>query len=155
MKHYFVCILMFFCAGAGHAQVTLEQCKAWAQGNYPVIKQYNLVEQSRRFTVENAAKAWLPKAVVSGTASYQSDVTTIPIDIPGVDIPTLSKDQYDVNITVSQQVYDGGAVSSAKRLAEAQGDVGREQVSVAMYDVNRRIDELFFGILVLDEQIAR
>lgn len=155
MKHYFVCILMFFCAGAGHAQVTLEQCKAWAQGNYPVIKQYNLVEQSRRFTVENAAKAWLPKAVVSGTASYQSDVTTIPIDIPGVDIPTLSKDQYDVNITVSQQVYDGGAVSSAKRLAEAQGDVGREQVSVAMYDVNRRIDELFFGILVLDEQIGQ
>ncbi len=155
MKHYFVCILMFFCAGAGHAQVTLEQCKAWAQGNYPVIKQYNLVEQSRRFTVENAAKAWLPKAVVSGTASYQSDVTTIPIDIPGVDIPTLSKDQYDINITVSQQVYDGGAVSSAKRLAEAQGDVGREQVSVAMYDVNRRIDELFFGILVLDEQIGQ
>lgn len=155
MKHYFVCILMFFCADAGHAQVTLEQCKAWAQGNYPVIKQYNLVEQSRRFTVENAAKAWLPKAVVSGTASYQSDVTTIPIDIPGVDIPTLSKDQYDVNITVSQQVYDGGAVSSAKRLAEAQGDVGREQVSVAMYDVNRRIDELFFGILVLDEQIGQ
>lgn len=146
---------MFFCAGAGHAQVTLEQCKAWAQGNYPVIKQYNLVEQSRRFTVENAAKAWLPQVSVSGTASYQSDVTTIPIDIPGVDIPTLSKDQYDVNITVSQQVYDGGAVSSAKRLAEAQGDVGREQVSVAMYDVNRRIDELFFGILVLDEQIGQ
>lgn len=133
----------------------MEQCKAWAQGNYPVIKQYGLVEQSRRFTVANAAKAWLPQVGVSGTASYQSDVTTIPITLPGVDIPTLSKDQYDVNITVSQQVYDGGAVSSAKRLAEAQGDVGREQVSVAMYDVNRRIDELFFGILVLDEQLKQ
>ena len=146
---------MFFCAGTGHAQVTLEQCKAWARDNYPVIKQYDLVEQSRRFTMANAAKAWLPQVGVSGTASYQSDVTTIPITLPGVDIPTLSKDQYDVNITVSQQVYDGGAVSSAKCLAEAQGDVGREQVSVAMYDVNRRIDELFFGILVLDEQIGQ
>lgn len=146
---------MFFCVGTGHAQVTLEQCKAWARDNYPVIKQYDLVEQSRRFTVENAAKAWLPQVSVSGTASYQSDVTTIPITLPGVDIPTLSKDQYDVNITVSQQVYDGGAVSSAKCLAEAQGDVGREQVSVAMYDVNRRIDELFFGILVLDEQLKQ
>ena len=133
----------------------MEQCKAWARDNYPVIKQYDLVEQSRRFTVANAAKAWLPQVSVSGTASYQSDVTTIPITLPGVDIPTLSKDQYDVNITVSQQVYDGGSVASAKRLAEAQGDVGREQVSVAMYDVNRRIDELFFGILVLDEQIGQ
>ena len=49
MKNYFVCILMFFCAGTGHAQVTLEQCKAWARDNYPVIKQYDLVEQSRRY----------------------------------------------------------------------------------------------------------
>ena len=155
MKHYFVCILMFFCVGAGHAQVTLEQCKALAGDNYPVIKQYGLVERSRRLTVANAAKAWLPQAVVSGTASYQSDVTSIPVDIPGVDIPALSNDQYDVNITVSQQLYDGGSVASAKRLAEAQGDVGREQVGVAMYDVNRRVDELFFGILVLDEQLKQ
>ena len=148
-------MFILFCVGTSRAQLTLEQCKVWAQDNYPVIKQYDLVEQSRRLTVENAAKAWLPHAVVSGMASYQSDVTSIPVDIPGVDIPTLSKDQYDVNVTISQQLYDGGAVSSAKRLAEAQGDVGREQVSVAMYDINRRVDELFFGILVLDEQLKQ
>ena len=123
MKHCFVCMFILFCVGTSRAQLTLEQCKVWAQDNYPVIKQYDLVEQSRRLTVENAAKAWLPHAVVSGMASYQSDVTSIPVDIPGVDIPTLSKDQYDVNVTISQQLYDGGAVSSAKRLAEAQGDV--------------------------------
>ena len=155
MKHYFVCMFLLFCIGTSRAQVTLERCKELARDNYPVIKQYDLVEQSRRLNVENASKAWLPQAVVSGTASYQSDVTSIPVDIPGVNIPTIGKDQYDVNITVSQQLYDGGAVSSAKRLAEAQGDVGREQVSVAMYDVNRRVDELFFGILVLDEQLKQ
>ena len=155
MKHCFVYMFILFCVGTSCAQVTLERCKELARDNYPVIKRYGLVERGRRLTVENAAKAWLPQAGVSGTASYQSDVTTIPVDIPGVDIPALSKDQYDVSITVSQQLYDGGAVSSAKRLAEAQGDVGREQVSVAMYDVNRRIDELFFGILVLDEQLKQ
>ena len=155
MKHCFVYMFILFCVGTSRAQVTLERCKELARDNYPVIKRYGLVERSRRLTVENAAKAWLPQAVVGGTASYQSDVTAIPVDIPGVDIPALSKDQYDVNVTISQQLYDGGAVSSAKRLAEAQGDVGREQVSVAMYDVNRRVDELFFGVLVLDEQIAQ
>ncbi len=135
--------------------ITLEQCKAWARENYPIIKKYDLVEQSRRLTVENAAKAWLPQVSLSGGASYQSDVTTIPIDIPDIDIPTLSKDQYDVNVTVSQQLYDGGTVASAKRVAEAQGDVEREQVNVAMYDINGRIDQLFFGLLMLDEQIAQ
>ena len=155
MKRQILSLIALACAAEGMAQVTLEQCKAWARDNYPVIKQYDLVRQGRRLTVENAAKAWLPHVGVSGTASYQSDVTTIPVDIPGVDIPTIGKDQYDVNLTISQQVYDGGAAASAKRTAEAQGDVGLEQVSVAMYDVGRRVDGLFFGVLVLDEQIAQ
>lgn len=155
MKRYLVCMLILFYVGTSRAQLTLEQCKAWARDNYPVIKQYDLVRQSRRLTVENAAKAWLPQVGMSGTASYQSDVTTIPVDIPGVDIPTIGKDQYDVNLTVSQQVYDGGAAASAKRTAEAQGDVEGGRVSVAMYDVGRRVDGLFFGVLVLDEQIAQ
>ena len=155
MKRQILSMMVLACAVEGMAQVTLEQCKAWARDNYPVIKQYDLVRQGRRLTVENAAKAWLPQVGVSGTASYQSDVTTIPVDIPGVDIPTIGKDQYDVNLTVNQQVYDGGAAASAKRTAEAQGDVEGERVSVAMYDVNRRVDGLFFGVLVLDEQIAQ
>ena len=155
MKRQIFSLIVLACVSDCAAQVTLGQCKTWARDNYPVIRQYDLVEQSRRFTVDNAAKAWLPQVSVSGAASYQSDVTSIPVDIPGVDIPTLSKDQYDVNLTVSQQVYDGGATASAKRTANARSDVEREQVSVAMYDVNQRVDQLFFGILVLDEQIAQ
>ena len=155
MKHHLICMLAVFCPALCAAQVTLEQCKAWAADNYPVIRQYALVEQSRRFTVENAMKAWLPQVSVNGTVSYQSDVTSIPIELPDVDIPKIGKDQYDVNITLSQQVYDGGAASSAKRLAEAQGDVEHGKVSVAMYDVNQRVDQLFFGVLVLDEQIRQ
>ena len=134
--------------------MTLGQCKAWARDNYPVIRQYDLVELSRQFTVANAAKAWLPQVSVNGAASYQSDVTSIPISLPDVDIPALGKDQYDVNVTVNQQLYDG-TVASAKRIANAQSDVEREKVNVAIYDINQRIDELFFGVLVLDEQIAQ
>lgn len=79
----------------------------------------------------------------------------MPVDIPGIDISPLSKDQYDISLQVSQQVYDGGAVASAKRMANAQSDVERERVNVAMYDVYERIDQLFFGILLLDEQIRQ
>ena len=155
MKRYLFFLLMLLCANGSMAQVTLGQCKAWARDNYPVIRQYDLVELSRQFTVANAAKAWLPQVSVNGAASYQSDVTSIPISLPDVDIPALGKDQYDVNVTVNQQLYDGGTVASAKRIANAQSDVEREKVNVAMYDINQRIDELFFGVLVLDEQIAQ
>lgn len=155
MKHVLISLLSLLMVSEAYAQLTLDSCKAWARTNYPVIKQFDLIEQSRRFTVDNASKAWLPQVSLSATASYQSDVTHIPVDIPGVDIPGLDKDQYDVNVTVSQQVYDGGAVASARRMANAQGDVERERVNVAMYDVYERVEQLFFGILVLDEQLEQ
>ena len=155
MKRCLFCLLALACAVDGFAQVTLEQCKEWARANYPLIRRYDLVEQSRQFTVENAMKAWLPQVGLSAGASYQSDVTSLPVEIPGVDIPALSKDQYDVSLTVTQQMYDGGQTAAAKRIVNAQGDVEREQVSVAMYGVNERVDQLFFGVLVLDEQIRQ
>ena len=155
MKRHLFCLLMMTVAVEVAAQVTLEQCKALARANYPLIRQYDLVEQSRHFTVENAAKAWLPQVGLTAGASYQSDVISLPEDVPGINIPGLSKDQYDVNVTVSQQVYDGGATSVARRMADAQSDIGREQVSVAMYKVDERIDQLFFGVLMLDEQIKQ
>lgn len=155
MKHVLLSLLLLLTVVEASAQITLDSCKAWARANYPVIKQFGLVEQSSKFTVDNASKAWLPQVSFAATASYQSNVTHIPVTIPGVDIPTIDKDQYDVNVTVSQQVYDGGAVSSARRIANAQGDVAREQVNVAMYDVYERVEQLFFGILVLDEQLEQ
>lgn len=155
MKRHLFCLLMMTVAVEVAAQVTLEQCKALARANYPLIRQYDLVEQSRHFTVENAAKAWLPQVGLTAGASYQSDVISLPVDVPGVNIPGLSKDQYDVNVTVRQQVYDGGATAVARRMADAQSDIGREQVSVAMYEVDERIDQLFFGVLMLDEQIKQ
>lgn len=155
MKRHLFCLLMMTVAVEVAAQVTLEQCKALARANYPLIRQYDLVEQSRHFTVENAAKAWLPQVGLTAGASYQSDVISLPVDVPGINIPGLSKDQYDVNVTVRQQVYDGGATAVARHMADAQSDIGREQVSVAMYEVDERIDQLFFGVLMLDEQIKQ
>lgn len=155
MKRHLFCLLMMTVAVEVAAQVTLEQCKALARANYPLIRQYDLVEQSRHFTVENAAKAWLPQVGLTAGASYQSDVISLPVDVLGINIPGLSKDQYDVNVTVRQQVYDGGATAVARHMADAQSDIGREQVSVAMYEVDERIDQLFFGVLMLDEQIKQ
>lgn len=79
----------------------------------------------------------------------------MPVDIPGIDISPLSKDQYDISLQVSQQVYDGGAVASAKRMANAQSDVERERVNVAMYDVYERIDQLFSAFCSLMNRYGR
>ncbi len=142
--------LMPLCA---RAQVTVEQCREMARENYPTIRQLSLVEQSRDFTIENARRANLPQVALNLRAQYQSDATKFDGDIPGISFHGLSRDQYDFSVNITQTVYDGGAVSSQKRVAEKQGDVDYEQVNVALYDIYQRVEELFFGILSLNEQL--
>lgn len=155
MKRILFFVMLVFAVVPAFTQITLDECRSLARANYPLIKRFSLVEQSRSLSVSNASKAWLPQVSLSARASYQSDVTRIPVDIPGVDISPMSKDQYDVSVHVSQQIYDGGSVSSSKRLADALSDVEREKVNVAIYDVYERVDQLYFGILLLDEQIRQ
>ncbi len=155
MKYTILLLLSAMSFVEAHAGLTLEQCRAMARDNYPAIKQFGIVEHSRDFTVSNAAKAYLPQVSLSARATYQSDVTKIPVEILGLNIKGLPKDQYDVSLTINQSVYDGGDVSSRKRIANAQGEVDLNKVNVTMYEINERVEQLYFGILLLDEQIRQ
>lgn len=141
------------------AQVSIEQCYALAAQNYPQAKQLGLIERSRQYNLENAAKGWLPQVQLGAKASVQSDVTKLPFDlsalgITGIEIPSLSKDQYSVTVDVTQTVYDGGSIKASKSLTEAGADVESHQVNTALYALRERVNQLFFGILLYDEQLA-
>ncbi len=156
MKKFFVVsFILVTTVATAQAQLTLDECKELARENYPVIRQYDLVEQSRDFSVSNAAKAYLPQISFSASASYQSDATKFPSEIEGLDFKGMSRDQYNFSVMVQQSIYDGGSTSSAKKIARRQGDVDYQQVNVSMYDVNQRVEDMFFGILTIDEQLRQ
>ncbi|RRD02908.1 TolC family protein [Prevotella sp. OH937_COT-195] len=139
------------------AQLTIDEALERARANYPYIKQYALLEQSRDFTLSNVAKGWLPQVSVSGRATYQSDVTRLPIDAKmfGAEYEGLSRYQYDTHIMVSQTIYDGGTIATGKGVGTAYNDVLREQINVTMYGIRERVTQLFFGILLIDVQLDR
>lgn len=150
------CIIMLpVVALAQEKVITLDSCYIWAQQNYPLVKQHALLEKSNLYSLQNIAKGYLPQIQVNGQASYQSDVTAIPIDIPGMEIPELSKDQYKIYATLNQPIYDGGLVRQQKKLQEADLAVKRQQLAVDLYDVKRRVSQLFFSILLLNAQIEQ
>jgi outer membrane protein TolC len=141
--------------GVSAQVLTLEQCYTLARANYPVVKQLALIEQMRDYTVSNAAKGTLPQLSVGGQATYQSAVTGLPIEIPNMKIPTVSKDQYKVFGEVSQSLTDGPIVSQQKELARANAAVQTQQVEVELYKLRERVNQLFFGMLLLDAQIGQ
>ena len=138
---------------------TLQECQQAAERNYPLIRQYRLTEKTTALTVENIGKAWLPQVTATAQATYQSDVTAWPEQMQamyqqmGLNMKGLRKDQYRVGIDVSQTVYDGGAIRSQKDIARMQGAVEQAQTEVTMYQVRRRVNEMYFALLLADEQI--
>ena len=157
MKRLFVAMMLLPLLAQGQ---TLEECQQAAERNYPLISQYGLIEKTTDLTMSNLSKGWLPQVTASAQATYQSDVVAWPDQMQtiyqqmGLDMKGLKKDQYKVGIDVQQMVFDGGAISSQRDIAREQGRVQEAQTEVTMYQMRRRVNEMYFGLLMLDEQIA-
>ena len=138
---------------------TLEECQQAAEKNYPVIKQYGLIAQTTGLTVKNIQKGWLPQITASAQATYQSDVVSWPENIQrmyqhmGLNMKGLSKDQYKIGVDLQQVIYDGGAIGSQRTIARQEGKVQEAQTEANLYQVRKRVNEMYFSLLLLDEQI--
>ena len=156
-RRILIAVLTGFCV-AIQGQ-TLEECQQAAERNYPLIQQYGLIEKTTGLTLSNLQKGWLPQVSASAQATYQSDVVSWPEQMKaiyqqmGIDMKGLHRDQYRVGIDVSQTVYDGGAISSQKAIASRQGEVEAARTEVTLYGVRKRVNEMYFALLMLDEQI--
>jgi outer membrane protein TolC len=138
---------------------TLDECQQAAERNYPQIRQYGLIERTTQLTVANIRKGWLPQVSAQAQATYQSDVTAWPGEMKammsgmGIDLKGLTKDQYRVGVDVQQTIYDGGVISSQQRIVREQGKVQKAQTEVCIYQVRKRVNEMYFGLLMLEEQM--
>ena len=138
---------------------TLDECQQAAERNYPLIKRMDLIRQTTDLNVGNIQKGWLPQLSVMAQSTYQSDVTAFPDQMQalykqmGISMEGLRKDQYRVGIDVQQLVFDGGAIRNQKEMARLQGVVESAQNEVSMYSVRQRVNEMYFALLLLDEQI--
>ena len=135
--------------------LSLLQAYELAQKNYPLIKQRDLITKTREYTISNLSSGFLPQISLSGQATYQSDVTSVKVPVPGVNIQSPSKDQYRILADVNQLLYDGGAVRQQKAIQDLNEQVEQQKIEVELYRLRERINQLFLGILYLDEQLKQ
>lgn len=137
------------------AGLTLDECQQRAAEHYPLTRQRELLARSRDYSMDNVAKGYLPQVSISGQATYQSDVTQVPISFPGINIDAPSRDQYKVYGEVSQTLYDGGTISRQQRIQDVSTTAEERKIDVELYKLRERINQIFFGILLIDEQRAQ
>ncbi len=145
-------VLMSF---VSQGQLSLDVCHAKAREHYPLIRQSELIDKIRDYTIDNAGKGYLPSISLSARATYQSDVTKIPLSLPNLAIESLTRDQYQAVAEVSQVIWDGGAIRTHKETTRSTANLEQQNLEVELYGLRERVDQLFFGILLVEEQLRQ
>ncbi len=147
-------LVWLFSAVSGNAQlssINLETCYRLARENYPRLSDSIRQRKISDLKIENLGALRNPQVNLNGQATYQSEVTKVSVPLPGVTIPSPSKDQYKVYLDVKQTIYDGGA-TQANSLAEKSGLAADQQsLEVELYALNDRVNQLYFAILLMTE----
>ena len=154
----------FFAAVGLNAQtLKIDDCYRLAKENFPLVKQYELIEKTKEFSVGNAQKSYLPQFGIYGQATYQSDVTQLPFDfsnvpVPGlsdVKMPTVSQDQYKFYGEISYSLTDLATNKNQTDLIKASAEIETQKLEIELYKLRERINSLFFGVLLIDAQLAQ
>lgn len=141
--------------GTQATRLTIWEAYRLAREHYPSSRRRDLIALTRQYTVENAARGYLPQLSFSGQATEQSAVTNIPIKVPGFSLPTYSKDQYKVFGEIDQVIYDGGLIRNQQDAARVEALIDDKSLDVELHAVFDRINQLYFGALLLDEELEQ
>ncbi len=136
-------------------ELSLAQAYDLAKNNYPAVKNKDLVKQTAEISISNLQKGFLPQVSLGGQLSYQSDVPGLPITIPGVSLEPAAKDQYRLMADVQQLIYDGGLLREQKNLTRLHAVAEDQKTEVELYKLKDRINQLFLGLLLMDEQLKQ
>ena len=138
---------------APQTALTLEECYEKARINYPLIKQKDYIAKTKDYSVSNIWNGYFPQITLLAQASYQSDVTEVPMPLPGIVIQRLSKDQYKVAVDVTQTIYDGGIMSSQSGIQESVNEIDDQKIEIELLKIKERVNQIYLGILLIEAQL--
>ena len=134
-------------------QLTLEDCYEKARINYPLIKQKDYIEKTKDYSVSNIWSGYFPQITLLAQATYQSDVTEVPMPLPGIIIERLTKDQYKFAVDVTQTIYDGGIMSSQAGIQESVNEIDDQKIEIELVKIKERVNQIYLGILLIEAQL--
>ena len=153
MKNLRILILLKFAllvTGSFGQSLTIDQCYERAKQNYPLIKQFDLIDKSTEYNISNASKSYLPQFSVTGIAGYI--IKGLPSMAPANVETSEDKFQFIGIGQINQTIWDGGATRSQKDIIKKGAEVDKAEIEVALHSIRERVNQLFFGILLMDEQ---
>lgn len=157
MKMYrLIALLVFIIPNMAKAQqtISIDDCFNLVAENYPLTKQSILLDEQSRLDIEAINKGKLPMLAINAQATYQSDVTSLPIQLPNLSIDPPNKDQYRATVDINQLLYNGGLINASSKVIKANNDIKQQEVKVSLYGLKNQINQLYLSVLLLQENYS-
>lgn len=148
--------LSLFVPGPAYAQDTLHLAplQAAAVRHDPRARQPELLRSATEHRLAVLASERLPQLQLDGWASHQSDVTSIPISLPGVSVRRPPDERWETAVEMRQTIWDGGDVSLRRSLERARLAESAAGVDVALYQLREAVNTAFFSAFLMQQQAA-
>lgn len=143
--------LLATAASAIAQPLSIDSCYALAVRNYPLIKQYGLIEKTKEYTLSNAGKGWLPQVSITAIEGYVFG------GLPS--FGSSGKSNSDLKFIglgqVNQAIWDGGATKTQKKIINATAETDKASVDVSIREIRSRVNQVYLGVLLVDEQLKQ
>ena len=150
----YVNLLLVLCH-ISNAQTTLslEECYRQAETHSPQAGQTRLIQEAADLQIKLLNRNYVPQSRINGQATWQSDVTSVPIKLPNFELTPPPKDQYKLTLDVTQTIWDGGLTEKQKSATLANQQVEQQRVVVDLYRIREQVSNLYFGALFAERQL--
>jgi outer membrane protein TolC len=135
--------------------ITLNDCYKQLEKTYPLARQDGMLVKSNELKIQNLNKNFLPQLNLNCSASLQSDVTELKVNLPAqfsfIKFPEISKDMYKLSVDVNQSIYDGNVTNYQKKLENFNLQSDQENIKVELYQLKDQVNQVYFSIFLLQQ----
>ena len=137
--------------------LTLKECYDMALSTNAIAGEKIAYSDISRIRDENLTKGWLPSIDANANITYNSDVVDFAAataSVPGMSslFRPMPQDQYKLTLDISQVIYDGGAIKSARAIEQADLHINEKQTESDLYKLKGQVNTYYFNIMLLDRQ---
>lgn len=134
--------------------LSLTDCLDQVRSSTAATRQLPLIQQKATLEEKVLSRNYWPQANLGAKASWQSDVTSLPIEIPNFMVPAAPQDQYAATLELNQLIYDGGVTRAMQQLKNTEAQLTVNQLQSELLNTERQAIDLFFQIALQNNIIA-
>lgn len=120
----------------------------------PRARQAQMQARATELRLRSLDAERLPRLDLRAEAARQSEVVSLPIDMPGVDVPEPPKSRYEAALEAQVTLYDGGVLAGRGEVERARLQTAQAQLDAHLYPLRMEVTEAFFAAFLLQERVA-